>query len=204
MSAENLLTLKYVPISHANLFESNAKLHNLDDLIASFKKYGFKSAAKWEGKLNKGKGAIVAGNGRVEALRLMFDRGEEVPEGIAVDSNGEWCVPVLFGVEAKNETLARAYALDDNNLTFGGNFDSFELEKLYDPEILLQELEALSLANQMPLTVSDEDLSAMLKKLSGQSDEEDTEMLEPGDSSTKQLNTDYDLGNKCPKCGFEF
>ena len=94
----DLLTLKYIPISQAELFDNNAKLHNLDQIIESIARYGFKSAAKWESTLNGGRGGIVAGNGRVEALRVMEERGDELPIGIAQDETGEWCVPCCSGL----------------------------------------------------------------------------------------------------------
>jgi hypothetical protein len=85
----DILTLKYIPLSQAHLFEDNANLHEFEMLITSFQKYGFKSACKWEPELNGGEGAIVAGNGRAEALCLMRDRGDSPPRGVAIDSKGE-------------------------------------------------------------------------------------------------------------------
>jgi len=38
---EDLLSLKYIPISQAELFDSNAKLHNLDQIIESIARYTF-------------------------------------------------------------------------------------------------------------------------------------------------------------------
>ena len=141
----DLLSLRYVAISQAELFDSNAKLHNIDQIIQSIARYGFKSACKWESTLNDGRGGIVAGNGRVEALRVMEKRGDDLPVGIAQDETGEWCVPVLFGVEADSEAIARAYALDDNNLTLlGGDFALADLMKLYNQELLMSELEELA------------------------------------------------------------
>ena len=79
---ESLLSLKYIPISQAELFDKNAKLHNLDQIMESIARYGFKSACKWEGTLNDGRGGIVAGNGRVEALREMERRGDDCLIGL--------------------------------------------------------------------------------------------------------------------------
>ncbi|HLO51389.1 MAG TPA: DNA methyltransferase [Kamptonema sp.] len=174
----DLLTLKYIPISQAELFDNNAKLHNLDQIIESIARYGFKSAAKWESTLNGGRGGIVAGNGRVEALRVMEERGDELPIGIAQDTEtGEWCVPVLFGVEASSEAIARAYALDDNNLTLlGGDFAVADLMKLYDQELLLSELEELSKYDEVPVSIGEANLEKLLNQLAqGGNDEPEPE-----------------------------
>ena len=169
----DLLSLKYLPISQANLFTQNAKLHNLDQIIQSIARYGFKSACKWEGTLNDGRGGIVAGNGRVEALREMERRGDDLPIGIAQDETGEWCVPVLFGVEAESEAIARAYALDDNNLTLlGGEFGVVDLMKLYDPELLMSELEELARSGEIPVSIGEANLEELLNQLGQSGDDE--------------------------------
>ena len=165
----DLLNLKYIPISQAELFDNNAKLHNLNQIIQSIARYGFKTACKWESTLNDGRGGIVAGNGRVEALREMERRGDDLPIGIAQDETGEWCVPVLFGVEASSEAIARAYALDDNNLTLlGGDFAVADLMKLYDPGLLMSELEELARSGEIPVSIGETDLEELLNQL-GQS-----------------------------------
>lgn len=174
----DLLSLRYLPISKAELFDGNAKLHNLDQIIQSIARYGFKSACKWESTLNDGRGGIVAGNGRVEALREMERRGDELPIGIVQDTEtGEWCVPVLFGVEADSEAIARAYALDDNNLTLlGGDFAVADLMKLYDQELLMTELEELSQYDEIPVSIGEDNLEELLSQLaSSRSDEPEPE-----------------------------
>ena len=169
----DLLTLRYIPISQAELFDNNAKLHNLDQIIQSIVRYGFKSACKWEGTLNDGRGGIVAGNGRVEALREMERRGDDLPIGIAQDETGEWCVPVLFGVEASSEAIARAYALDDNNLTLlGGDFAVADLMKLYNPELLMSELEELARSGEIPVSIGEANLEELLNQLGQSGDDE--------------------------------
>jgi hypothetical protein len=202
----DLLNLKYLPISQAELFDNNAKLHNIDQIIQSITRYGFKSACKWEGKLNDGRGGIVAGNGRVEALRVMEERGDNLPIGIAQDETGEWCVPVLFGVEAESEKIARAYALDNNNLTLlGGNLALADLKKLYNQELLMSELEELAQSGDLPVTFDNDFVEDSLQLLasseSSESDNEDSDHP----SSTKEINTDdYEFQHKCPKCQFKF
>ena len=201
----DLLSLRYIPISQAELFNNNAKLHNLDQIIQSIA-HGFKSACKWEGTLNDGRGGIVAGNGRVEALREMERRGDELPIGIAQDETGEWCVPVLFGVEASSEAIARAYALDDNNLTLlGGDFAVADLMKLYDPELLMSELEELARSGDLPVTFDDNFVENSLQVLANGDFSEDDNEDADRPSSTKEINTDdYEFEHKCPKCQFEY
>ena len=202
----DLLTLRYIPISQAELFDNNAKLHNLDQIIQSIARYGFKSACKWESTLNDGRGGIVAGNGRVEALREMERRGDELPIGIAQDETGEWCVPVLFGVEAESEAIARAYALDDNNLTLlGGDFAVADLMKLYDPELLMSELEELARSGDLPVTFDNNFIENSLQILANGDFSKDDNEDADRPSSTKEINTDdYEFERKCPKCQFEF
>ena len=195
----DLLTLKYIPISQAELFDNNAKLHNLDQIIESIARYGFKSACKWESTLNSGRGGIVAGNGRVEALREMKRRGDDLPIGIAQDTEtGEWCVPVLFGVEAESEAIARAYALDDNNLTLlGGDFAVADLMKLYDQELLLSELEELGRSGESPVSINAESIEEILNKIAD--DKSDN-----GLSDEAPLNNTEPAKHECPNCGFKY
>ena len=202
----DLLSLRYIPISQAELFDNNAKLHNLDQIIQSIARYGFKIACKWEGTLNDGRGGIVAGNGRVEALREMERRGDDLPIGIAQDETGEWCVPVLFGVEASSEAIARAYALDDNNLTLlGGDFAVADLMKLYDPELLMSELEELARSGDLPVTFDNNFVENSLQILANGDFSEDDNEDADRPSSAKEINTDdYEFEHKCPKCQFEY
>jgi hypothetical protein len=202
----DLLSLRYVAISQAELFDSNAKLHNIDQIIQSIARYGFKSACKWEGTLNDGRGGIVAGNGRVEALRVMEERGDDLPIGIAQDETGEWCVPVLFGVEAESEAIARAYALDDNNLTLlGGDFALADLMKLYNQELLMSELEELARSGCLPVTFDNDFVEDALQLLTGNNSTDDNEEDSDRPSSTKEVDTDgYEFQHQCPKCQFQF
>ena len=52
----------------------------------------------------------------------MRQEGKEAPRGIAVLEDGEWVVPIIFGVDAASKAAAVAFAIDHNNLTLlGGN-----------------------------------------------------------------------------------
>jgi len=87
---------------------------------------------RWEPTLNGGSGGIVAGNGRITALQMMQQQGLPLPRGIQEDQ-GEWLVPVLFGVDAESEAQAQAYCVDSNSLVVtGGDTDLWDIMALYD------------------------------------------------------------------------
>lgn len=173
---DSLLSLQYVPISEATLFEKNVKKHDLGKIADSLRKYGFKSAIKWESKLNGGAGGVVAGNGRVEALLWMHHNGEKPPKGIAVDDGGNWCVPVLFGNDSESEIKARAYAIDDNALTMvGGDFTALDISRMYN-EDLLNELQELADAQELMVGFDGDDIDFLLS-LENENDDETKELI---------------------------
>ena len=80
---------------------------------------------------------------------------------------------MLFGVEASSEAIARAYALDDNNLTLlGGEFGVVDLMKLYDPELLMSELEELARSSEIPVSIGEANLEELLNQLGQSGDDE--------------------------------
>lgn len=184
------LEIKYVNLDDLLPFDKNAKRHDIGALIQSFVKHGFKQAMKWEPRLNKGKGGIVAGNGRLEALRMMKHDGQHPPRGV-VARNGHWLVPVALGVSAETEKQAMAYAIDDNNLTMlGGDFDHLEIAKMWDEGYvkLLQEAD-----QDFLVSMEREDINALLNAGNFQP----VGIDEQGRLDQKKPIT-------CPKCGAEF
>lgn len=161
--ADDRLELRYVRLSDLRRWSGNAKLHDIGALIQSIKRYGFKDPPKVEPTLNDGQGGIVAGNGRWEALALMRDDGEEPPRGIALDEDGEWCVPVLFGVDAASRAEAEAFGVDANNLTVsGGDLGIDSMLGLWDEQSLTTLLTSLGEEGELPITLDGEDLDALL------------------------------------------
>jgi len=174
---DSLLSLQYVPISEATLFDKNVKKHDLGKIADSLRKYGFKSAIKWESKLNSGAGGVVAGNGRVEALLWMQHNGEKPPKGIAINDSGNWCVPVLFGNDSESEVKARAYAIDDNALTIvGGEFTALDISKMYN-EDLLDELRELADAQEFLIGFDGDDIDFLIN-LDSEGEDESTELIQ--------------------------
>jgi hypothetical protein len=130
------LTLKYVPLSKLTYWEQNPKLHDIGAISASIKKHGFRDPLGWDCQLNGGEGGVIEGNGRLETLTKMKEQKSPVPRGI-LEADGDWLVPVLFGVDAESEAAAQAFGIDHNSLTMmGGAFTALDISKLYDTTYL--------------------------------------------------------------------
>lgn len=134
----------------------NPKLHDIGAISQSIQRYGFQELPKYDSSLK----AIVAGNGRVEALRWLEVQKQERPRGVAqVSETGEWAIPILFGVDQQSMEQAIAYAIDSNNLTMaGGDFTAFDFKRLWDASSYITLLEQLNVTSEMPVTVTGDDL----------------------------------------------
>ena len=125
------LELRYVALSQATRWDANPKKHDLEALVVSIETHGFGDPPKYDATLE----ALVYGNGRTEALEVMRQAGKEPPRGIAVLEDGEWAVPIIFGVDAESHAAAVAFAIDHNNLgLMGGKLGFEDLLAIWDEE----------------------------------------------------------------------
>jgi hypothetical protein len=153
---DELLRVEYVPLDLAMIWDDNKKKHSLPQLIASIERYGFKDLPKFEPRLNEGRGGIVEGNGRFEALGEMRRKSYPVPRGVQ-ELDGQWLVPVLFGVDAASEAAAEAYGIDHNNLTLAGAVDVYSMLSLWQ-DGFSEQLQQLSEYDALPVSVTLADL----------------------------------------------
>jgi len=158
-----LLRIEYVPLSQVILWERNPKEHDIGSIVQSIKQHGFRDAPIYDATLNDGIGGIVAGNGRSIAVQMMKDSGEDAPLGIGVDSDGEWYVPVQFGIDAGSQAMAEAFAIDHNSLVMsGGDFSALDVSRLYDERKYLDLLKDLVEQDRMPVAINGDDLDLLL------------------------------------------
>ena len=161
-TAEDVLALKYVPLKTLSRWSRNTKRHDIPAIIKSLERYGFADPVKYDPALNKGNGGIVEGNGRDEALKTMFNQNPKKPPRGIVAQNGDWMVPVLFGVDAKSEAAAEAYGIDHNAITMlGGGFDLGDMMRMYEDQTAAMLL-GLQQANELPVSIDADDLDALL------------------------------------------
>lgn len=156
------LKIVYMPLSQVQRLDGNPKLHDIGKIVESIQKHGFKDPPKLEPALNDGKGGIVEGNGRTEALLWMREGKFEAPRGI-IDKDGEWYVPILVGVDAADALEAKAYAIDHNNLSLmGGDLTALDMATMYDREAYLEMLVELNQNGEEVLSVDGDDLDLLI------------------------------------------
>lgn len=107
----------------------NSRTHDLDSLNDAVDELGFTT----ELKLDERDGALVWGHGRRDLLRRKRDAGDEPPEGIRVDADGEWLVAVVRGWSSRDPLHADAVREADNfQGEKGGYDDAVRLDVLSD------------------------------------------------------------------------
>lgn len=154
------IRLYYIPVKQAELWEKNPKKHDQDAIIESIQQYGFKDPPAWDNTLE----GLVEGNGRTTALSYMEDHNYDVPRGILINgSTGEWCIPIVFGVDAESKSQAERYAIDHNNLTMmGGDFTIHDIKKMWNSDEYLDVLHDINDSGEMPVSISAEDMQFLL------------------------------------------
>jgi hypothetical protein len=68
-------------------------------------------------------GRLVAGHGRHERLVAAREAGKEPPDGVEIDDDGMWMMPVISGWASRSDDDAEAYVLASNRLTEKGGRD---------------------------------------------------------------------------------
>ena len=152
----NNVRVEYTKLSDILEADRNVKDHDIGAIHESMNRFGFTSPLL----LNESSGKLVAGHGRIEALKQKKQFSEEPPINIKVDDDGDWLVPVIRGVSFKTEEEAQAYLLADNRLVELGGWNTSEL---------IEELEKLAEESSLQGTgFDDSDIQAMYEDLEKQ------------------------------------
>lgn len=117
--------IEYLPLDSVQPAKSNPKLHADEFLSASVERFGYTEPLF----LDERTGRLVAGHGRLDALRRLKEAGSAAPEGVEV-KDGQWLVPVVRGWASKDDTEAEAYLLASNQLTIAGGWNETALEEM--------------------------------------------------------------------------
>jgi hypothetical protein len=131
--------LELVPLDELVPADRNPKLHDDEGIAASLDAFGFVEPVV----LDERTGRLVVGHGRWEGLVAKRDGGAVPPEGIVVDKDGTWRVPVLRGWSSDSDDQAAAYLVAANRLTMAGGWDD---------EALAAVLEDLAASDMLDVT----------------------------------------------------
>lgn len=131
--------VEYVPLDDVKPAERNPKRHDAEGIGRSISRFGVAELPL----LDERTGRLVAGHGRINDLLARFEGGQEPPDGVRIDSEGRWLVPITRGWASRSDIEAEAYLVASNRLTERGGWDDEGLAELLaainevDPELLL-------------------------------------------------------------------
>lgn len=114
---------KRIPLSELQTDDRNPKAHDIPGTIQSMRRFGFVDPPAQDQRT----GLLIAGHGRIAALRVMRERGDTPPDGIDPDG---WKVPVYVGWASADDDEAGAALIALNRLTERGGWDSEALTAL--------------------------------------------------------------------------
>lgn len=118
--------LEYVPLDDLVPALRNAKGHDADAIGGPIGQFGFMDMPI----IDERTGRLVGGHGRREDLLHRRSAGEGAPEGIVVDGDGRWLVPVVRGWASRSDTDADAAALALNRAGERGGWDQPMLDEI--------------------------------------------------------------------------
>jgi ParB-like chromosome segregation protein Spo0J len=121
-------SIRYVPLDKVQPADRNPKTHDHAVLRSSIDRFGFVEPIVRDDRT----GRLVAGHGRIEQLRQARARDRDnPPDGVTVNSAGDWCVPVIVGWSSADDNEAQAYVIAANRaVELGGWDDSILTEAL--------------------------------------------------------------------------
>jgi ParB-like chromosome segregation protein Spo0J len=104
------IVIEYRPIDDIQPHPENPKGHDLDELVASTRRFGFTEPLLHCGRT----GLLAAGHGRLEMTKRERDAGNPPPAGVHVGTDGAWYLPVAVGWSSVDDTELRAYLVASN------------------------------------------------------------------------------------------
>lgn len=176
-------TVQHLRLSELKADPRNPKSHALDTINSSVTRFGFVEPIIVDSRT----GLIVSGHGRQQVLSEMEERGDTPPDGITVDADGAWCVPVIKGWASRDDVEAAGALIAMNRSTeLGGWVDESLLE-------LLGELSAGPGLNG--IGYDDADLEALRIAFTTRHDPEAPDEF-------PEYGSDIKTEHSCPACGY--
>jgi hypothetical protein len=160
------------------LWKDNPKRHDLTQIQESIKRHGFQDVPKFDVHLEPREpgleGPTKPANGRIEALDDMETSGRfDLPRGLALEKGtGTWCLPLIIGTDAASRAMARAYAIDANNLTMAG-FTPEQQAGMWDTDQYLALIQQALDDEAMPVSLTDDQAHDLLDAIQPKDEKEE-------------------------------
>lgn len=190
--------LELVAISKIRGAVNNPKQHDYDGIVASIRRHGFKDFPL----INESTGRLVAGHGRLKALKIIKKEGPKPdidkswpPENVDV-KNGVWYVPVVRGMKWDNDQEASAFLAAHNQLTMSAGWDTRGLADLFR-EVRSSEFKfaGMGFSTEFVTNLIDAESPLSYKAADAKKPPVAFQEVDPDE---------MELEHRCPKCGFEF
>jgi hypothetical protein len=120
--------ISYIPLTDLPPDPANPKRHEVERIIASIKEHGFINTPIVDERTS----LTIAGHGRRDALIEMQVRGEPIPDGLLIDDDGGWLVPVTRGWASGSDRQAHAVLILLNRLEEAGGWDPGALAEILE------------------------------------------------------------------------
>lgn len=117
---------EYVGLDEVLRAPRNPKNHNTSVLESSISRFGYVEHVT----VDERTGRLVAGHGRLDQLQASRDAGDDPPDGVSIDADGNWMIPVNRGWASRSDQDAEAYLIMSNQSTIIGGWDEPELAQL--------------------------------------------------------------------------
>lgn len=183
--------IEYVRLDNVPPAFRNPKGHDKAHLRESIRVHGFADA----GILDERTGRLVAGHGRTEELIDMRSDGERIPDGIMVDEDGMWLVPIQRGWASRNDAEAEAFIIRHNRLVEAGGWDDRMLAEM------LHDVHAADADLFDGMGVTSDELDKLLSTVDADRLGEDPPDHDAGSVADMPARTRYVT---CPSCYHEF
>ncbi|MFH8466068.1 ParB N-terminal domain-containing protein [Streptomyces sp. NPDC017991] len=196
----------YVPLTDLSPAPGNPKRHEVERIIESITTHGFVDQPIADERT----ATILGGHGRREALIEMQSRGTSLPDGILVDNDGGWLVPVQRGWASRSDTEAKALNIKLNKIGADGGWQPRSLAA-YLEDIVTADAELFD-----SLAIPEDELESLLRQvdpetLPGAINEGQAPVLhlpDEGDAGLGDGLSPDDEGRarlvNCPACGHMF
>lgn len=120
--------IDYVRLDEVLLAERNPKVHDGPGIARAIRHHGFGEVPLRDDRT----GRLVAGHGRHEQLRQLMAAGADAPDGVLVDPDGMWRMPIVAGWRSRSDADAAAYLVGSNRLSEVGGWDDRTLAEVLD------------------------------------------------------------------------